>query len=46
MEALERMGLAVIGAELLQKGAKVRHNPDAIARVAIDLACAARRLRS
>ncbi len=38
MAALEKMGIEVIGAELLQKGPKVRHNPDAIARVAIDLA--------
>ena len=39
MEALEEMGLEVIGADLLQKGRKVRHNPAAIASVAVELAC-------
>lgn len=42
---LERMGLVVIGADLLQKGPKVRHNPDAIARVAVELAMQARKRR-
>jgi uncharacterized cofD-like protein len=42
---LEQMGLDVIGADLLQKGPKVRHNPDAIARVAVELAAAARKRR-
>jgi len=42
---LEQMGLDVIGADLLQKGRKVRHNPDAIARVAVELAAAARKRR-
>jgi uncharacterized cofD-like protein len=42
IHGLERMGLDVIGADLLQKGSKVRHNPDAIARVAVDLAMKAR----
>jgi hypothetical protein len=37
------MGLKVIGADLLQKGRKVRHNPDATARVAVDLAIEARK---
>jgi|ERR1039458_8289784 uncharacterized cofD-like protein len=41
--ALEQMGLNVIGADLLQKGRKVRHNPEAIARVAVDLAIRARK---
>jgi uncharacterized cofD-like protein len=40
---LKEMGLEVIGADLLQKGRKVRHNPDAIARVAFDLAIEARK---
>ncbi len=40
--ALEAMGLEVIGADLLQKGVKVRHNPAAIARVAVQLATEAR----
>ena len=43
IEGLERMGLNVIGADLLQRGAKVRHNPDAIARVAVDLATEAQK---
>lgn len=43
---LERLGVEVIGADLLQKGAKVRHNPAAIARVAMELAIEARRRRS
>ncbi len=36
--ALRAMGLEVTGADLLQKGSRVRHNPDAIARVALELA--------
>ena len=43
--ALEEMGLEVIGADLLQKGRKVRHNPAAIARIAVDLAQLARERR-
>jgi uncharacterized cofD-like protein len=42
---LEEMGLEVIGASLLQKGRKVRHNPAAIARVAVELAAEARKRR-
>jgi uncharacterized cofD-like protein len=42
MPKLESMGLQVISADLLQKGSKVRHNPAAIARVAVELAVAAR----
>jgi len=42
---LEQMGLDVIGADLLQKGRKVRHDPDAIARVAVELAASARKRR-
>jgi len=45
IEGLERMGLKVIGADLLQKGRKVRHNPGATARVAVDLAMKAREAR-
>ena len=41
---LEEMGLEVIGADLLQKGRKVRHNPAAIARVAVELAVKARKI--
>lgn len=43
--ALERMKLAVIGADLAEKGPRVRHNPDAIARMAVDLARLAREKR-
>jgi uncharacterized cofD-like protein len=43
--ALERMGLEVIGANLLQKGRKVRHNPAAIARVAVEMAAEAGKRR-
>lgn len=43
--ALEDMNLDVIGADLRQKGQKVRHNPDAIARIAVDLALLARERR-
>jgi uncharacterized cofD-like protein len=42
IEGLERMGIHVIGADLLQKGPMVRHNPNAIARVAVGLAVQAR----
>jgi len=42
---IEQMGLAVIEADLVQKGVKVRHNPAAIARVAIDLAVEGRKRR-
>jgi uncharacterized cofD-like protein len=42
---LERMGLEVIGEDLLQKGPRVRHNPAAIARVAVELAVKSRKLR-
>jgi uncharacterized cofD-like protein len=46
IRALEEMGLEVIGADLLQKGRKVRHDPAAIARVAVELAVEARKRRS
>lgn len=45
IDALKVMGLSTIGADLLQKGPKVRHNPDAIARVAMELARESRRHR-
>jgi len=41
--AIERMGLKVLLADLAQTGIKVRHNPAAIARVAVDLATAGRK---
>jgi len=43
---LQEMGLEIIGADLVQKGRKVRHNPAAIARVAVELAMEARKRRS
>jgi uncharacterized cofD-like protein len=36
--ALRGMGLDVIGADLLQKGPKVKHQPSAVASVAVELA--------
>ena len=45
VRVLEEMGLSVIGADLLQKGRKVRHNPAMIARVAVELAAQSRRRR-
>jgi uncharacterized cofD-like protein len=42
-ETIERMGLKVLLADLAQTGIKVRHNPAAIARVAVDLATAGRK---
>ena len=44
-EAIRSMGLDVIEEDLVQKGLKVRHNPAAIARVAVDLAAKARNRR-
>ena len=38
LKALQAMGLEVIEADLLMKGAKVRHNPAAVSAVAFDLA--------
>jgi uncharacterized cofD-like protein len=46
IHVLEAMGLQIIGADLVQKGRKVRHNPAAIARVAVELAMEARKRRS
>lgn len=45
MEAIERMGIEVLQADLVQKGVKVRHNPAAIARVAVELAARSRSRR-
>jgi uncharacterized cofD-like protein len=45
ISALEGMGIKIIGADLLQKGFKVRHNPAAIARVVVDLAVESRKQR-
>jgi uncharacterized cofD-like protein len=40
--AIAQMGIDVLEADLVQKGVKVRHNPAAIARVAIELAMKSR----
>ncbi len=45
-QAIESMGLMAIEADLVQKGSKVRHNPAAIARVAVDLAMEGRKRRA
>ena len=45
IERLEAMGLAVVGRELLLEGEKIRHDPAAIAAVAVELAGKARRGR-
>lgn len=45
VEALREMGLDVIEADLLMKGAKVRHNPAAVGAVAFDLAMRGRQRR-
>ena len=44
-DAIARLGLEVIEADLLMKGSPVRHNPAAIARVAVDLAIQGQRMR-
>lgn len=44
-DAITDLGIEVIGAELLMEGPRVRHNPAAIARVAVDLALRSQRLR-
>jgi uncharacterized cofD-like protein len=41
--ALRKMGLDVIGADLLQKGPRVRHDPTEVARVAVELALTSRK---
>jgi uncharacterized cofD-like protein len=46
LDVLRAMGIGIIEADLLQRGAKVRHNPAAIARVAAELACEGRRRRN
>ena len=44
-DVIEDLGLEVMKADLLLKGPRVRHNPDAIARVAMDLAVLGRKRR-
>ena len=46
VDAIEAMGIRVVGADLLQKSEKVRHNPAAIAEIALRLAKEGRRRRS
>jgi len=45
VESLADMGLEVLSGDLAQKGAKVRHNPDAIGRIALELAVKGRARR-
>jgi len=45
LHRLREMGIGVIAADLLQHGPKVRHNPEATAAVAMDLARRGRRRR-
>jgi uncharacterized cofD-like protein len=42
LDRLEEMGLAVVGARLLQKSEKVRHSPAAMANLAVELAAEGR----
>ncbi len=42
---IEKMGLKILCADLLQKGVKIRHNSQAVARVAMDLAVLGRETR-
>lgn len=44
-DAIRAAGIEVLLADLVQKGPKVRHNPEAIARVAVDLAVRGRNAR-
>jgi len=46
LERLERLGVKVVARELLQEGEKVRHDPEASARVAVELALAGRQRRA
>jgi uncharacterized cofD-like protein len=46
IDVLEKTGLEVIGADLLQRGPQIRHNPAAIARIAVELAVRARARRA
>ena len=45
-ERLRAMGLRVVSAHLLEQTKKVRHDPDALARVVLELAAEGRRRRS
>jgi 2-phospho-L-lactate transferase/gluconeogenesis factor (CofD/UPF0052 family) len=42
---LEAMGINVVGADLLRENGLVRHDPDAAARIAVDLAAEGRQRR-
>jgi len=44
-ERLRAMGLRVVSAHLLEQTKKVRHDPDALARVVLELAAEGRRRR-
>lgn len=45
-ERLEKLGLMVLARDLLQEGEKVRHDPEATARVALELAALGRQRRT
>jgi uncharacterized cofD-like protein len=45
IDRLEGMGYAVVGRDLLQQAAKIRHDPEATARIALELAIEGRRRR-
>jgi len=46
LERLRELGVTVIGRDLLQEGEKVRHSPEAVAAVALELAREGRRRRT
>jgi hypothetical protein len=46
LERLEEMGTTVVGAKLLQKADQVRHDPNLMAAVALELAAEGRARRN
>ena len=46
LDRLQAMGLRIVAAELLEQTKKVRHDPDALARIALDLAAEGRLRRA
>ena len=46
LDRLQAMGLRIVAADLLEQTKKVRHDPDALARIALDLAAEGRRRRA
>lgn len=45
-ESIRAMGIEVVGADLLIEGEKIRHDPDAAAEIAMQLACRGRQRRT